>query len=65
MTTTAELFEHLRDAKPSTNMERKPVPQPRKPDYTGPLFKQEYPTRSRVEGPGFCIELLYDEEPFR
>ncbi|HXK16635.1 MAG TPA: hypothetical protein VNG33_02430 [Polyangiaceae bacterium] len=61
MSTAQQLLEHLKDAKPSKNMERKPVPAPKPP--AAPLVPMCAPIPpKRVELPalGGCVEILYD-----
>ena len=66
MTTAQQLLEHLKDAKPSKNMERKPVKQA--PPKAAAVSHREVPmctplTPSRVELPalGGCVEILYED----
>lgn len=60
MTNTAqELFEVLKDAKPTANMERKPV-QPRAADYRGPIYLNLPPKRVELPALGGFCEIVYD-----
>ena len=60
MTAAQELFELLKNAKPSPNMERKPLPAPVKHAPVTRLFKPLPPKRVELPALGGCCEILYD-----
>jgi hypothetical protein len=56
-----ELFELLRNAKPSERMERKPVPPSAAPKMPlVPLYAALTPKRVELPALGGCVEILYD-----
>jgi hypothetical protein len=51
----------LKDAKPSKNMERKPVPAPKPPAAPlVPMCRPLPPKRVELPALGGCVEILYD-----
>lgn len=61
MTAAQELFEVLKDAKPSPNMERKPAskPQPTAAQAQAPMCARIPPKRVELPALGGCVEILY------
>lgn len=64
MTTAQELLDHVKDMKPSPNMERKPVKQaqPTAAQAPAPMCARIPPKRVELPALGGCVEILYDWE---